>query len=948
MGRPRLLCVHLPLQVLAVACGALLFAAGIAGCSDRSNMTVAPVTPLSITTSSLPAGQVGAAYRAVLTATGGTTPYSWALATGALPVGLSINGSTGTISGTPSATVDSATATFSVTDASSPVQRKSVSLTLTIAAAPPPPLTIAPITLPAGKAGVPYTATLTATGGTAPYAWTVTSGSLPAGLSLNAATGTISGTPTVAVSAAALMLKVTDSGSPAQSQSVSLTLTIAAPTLSPLAITSTAVPKGQVGTSYSAALTATGGTAPYTWTVTGGTLPVGLTLNSATGTICGVPMAPAGEAGLTLTVTDSGNPAQSKSISLTLTISSAVITVSVSPMRAGLAVAQNLAITATTNDAAGVSWSASGCSGNACGTFSAAISSGGAPVTYTAPAAAGLYTITATSISDGSASASVALFVTDLAGVLTYHNNLSRNGANTQEYALSKSTVTTSTFGKLFSCTVDAAIYAQPLWVPNLTIGSAKHNVVFVATQNDSLYAFDADNNTSPCVPLWHASLLDAAHGATPGETSVPASVVDGSSAGGSGLADIAPEIGITGTPVIDPTTNTLYVVSKSWLSSTSSAYQRLHAIDLTTGNEKFSGPATIAATYPGTGDGSTNVSFLALRENQRAGLALSNGVVYIAWASHGDTPTYYGWVIGYNAANLSQVSVFSDTPNAGYGGIWMSGGAPAVDASGNLYVTTGNGNFDANSSSAPNNDYGDSFLQLTSGLQVTQYFTPSDQQSDNINDNDFGSGGAVVLADLPANGSNPTHLVMGGGKDGVLYVLNRDLMGGLGDTNAWQKISLNLGIFATGAFWNSTFYLAPWKGTLEAFSLNAATAQLTQISGAKVPVFPFPGATPSVSSMPDNSNGIVWALDDSQYCTPQSPGCGPAILYAYDAGNLANELWSSAQGTGNSAGNAVKFTVPTVANGKVYVGTRGNNTGGPDSSTSIPGELDVYGLLPN
>lgn len=503
-----------------------------------------------------------------------------------------------------------------------------------------------------------------------------------------------------------------------------------------------------------------------------------------------------------------------------------------------------------------------------------------------------------------------------------------------------------STFGKLFSCTVDAAVYAQPLWVPNLTIASAKHNVILVATQNDSLYAFDADTNSTPCTPLWHANLIDSAHGANSGEASVPSY---GSGAlVGAGNGDIVPEVGVTGTPVIDPTTNTLYVVSKSVISSGLSFYQRLHAIDLLTGNEKFSGPVTIAATYPGTADGGTSITFVPRQENQRPGLALVNGVVYIAWASHEDTPPYYGWVIGYNASDLSQASAFNDTPNTGLGGIWMGGGAPAADSSGNLYLITSNGNFDATSSSAPNNDYGDSFLELTGRLSVSQYFTPSDQATDYSQNNDFGSGGAVVLIDLPANASNPTHLVLGGGKDASLYVLNRDNLGGFGDTNAWQQITLPNPIFATGAFWNFNFYLATIGASLQAYSLSSSTAKLTLSPNATSTTFGYPGATPSVSSMPDNTNGIVWALDNSQFCTPQSPGCGPAVLHAYDAGNLATEFWNSTQGTGNSAGNAIKFTVPTVANGRVYIGTRGNNAGGADSSTSIPGELDVYGILPN
>jgi hypothetical protein len=566
-------------------------------------------------------------------------------------------------------------------------------------------------------------------------------------------------------------------------------------------------------------------------------------------------------------------------------------------------------------------------------------------VTYTAPSVAGAYTITATGVSNSSNTASITVAVTDLPGVLTYHNNLSRNGANTQEYALSPATVTSATFGKLFSCTVDAAVYAQPLWAPNLTINSAQHNVIVVATQHNSVFAFDADTNSTPCTPLWQANLMDSAHGGLAGESPVPSSAPG--YLVGYGGGDIAPEVGVTGTPVIDPSSNTLYVVSKSVIPSGPSFYQRLHAIDLLTGNEKFSGPVTIAATYPGIGDGGTTTTFVARGELQRCGLALVNGVVYIAWASHEDTPPYYGWVIGYNAANLSQASVLNVAPNVGLAGIWMSGGAPAADSSNNLYLITGNGTFDVTNSTPPNNDYSDSFLKLSSSLAVSQYFTPSDQQN-STSDMDFGSGGAAVLVDLPAKGNNPTHLVIGGGKDGYLYLLNRDTMGGLGDGSAWQRLNFGYGIFATGAFWNNTFYLGANGAYLHAYSLSPATAQLNASpSSLSSSTYGFGGVTPSVSSTPSYSNGIVWALDTGQYCTGRARGCGPVVLHAYDATNLATELWNSTQGSGNAAGYAVKFTVPTVANGKVYVGTRGNNTGGADSTTSIPGELDVYGLLP-
>jgi hypothetical protein len=413
----------------------------------------------------------------------------------------------------------------------------------------------------------------------------------------------------------------------------------------------------------------------------------------------------------------------------------------------------------------------------------------------------------------------------------------------------------------------------------------------------------------------------------------------------GSGNGDITPEVGVTGTPVIDPATKTLFVVSKSVMSSGPTFFQRLHAIDLTTGNEKSGSPVAIAGTYPGTGDGSSTDTFDPRQQNQRPGLALANGVIYIAWASHEDNHPYYGWVMGYNASNLSQTAVLNVTPNVGYGGIWMGGGAPAADANGNLYLLTGNGIFDATSSTGPTNDYGDSFLKLSSSLMVSSYFTPSDQAADNANDNDFGSGGAAVLVDQPS--SPVQHLVIGGGKDGYLYVLNRDALGGSGDGNAWQRFNFTFPIYSTGAFWNNTFYLAGVAGYLQAFTLNSSTGKFNASPASRSSgSFGFPGSTPSISSS-GATNGIAWALDNRGYCTQLATSCGPAVLHAYDATNLLTELWNS-QSTANAAGNAVKFTVPTIANGKVYIGTRGNNTGAVYGSTSISGELDVYGLLPN
>jgi hypothetical protein len=606
----------------------------------------------------------------------------------------------------------------------------------------------------------------------------------------------------------------------------------------------------------------------------------------------------------------------------------------------GLTIGQATSVTATlVNDTQneGVSWSATG------GSFSANASLSGVATTYTAPATAGVYSLTATSVADGSKTATVTFGVTDVAGVFTYHNNLSRNGSNPSEYNLIPSNVTSTTFGKLFSCTVDGAIYAQPLWVANLMVNGAKHNVILVATQHDSLYAFDGDFNTNPCTALWHVSLIDSLHGGSSMETAVPSGVTG--YLVGQGAGDITPEVGVTGTPVIDPTTNMLYVVSKSVNTSSLTIYQRLHAIDITTGGERTgNSPVTIAGTYPGTGDGGKTDTFSPQQENQRAGLALVNGIIYIAWGSHEDTSPWYGWMMSYTAATLAPAAVFNDVPNVRQGGIWMGGGAPSADSSNNLYLLTGNGGFDATNASAPNNDYGDCFLKLSSNLTVSSYFTPSDQSNDDLNDLDFGSGGSAILVDQP---NSPTpRLVIGGGKDGYLYLLSRDALGGSGDTKAWQRFSFGQGIYATGAFWNNFFYLAGNGGPLQAYSFNTVMGTFnTPNASQSTASYGFPGSTPSVSST-GNSNGIVWALDNGSYCTAQSSGCGPTILHAYDATNLTNELWNSTQGTGNTPGNAVKFTVPTVANGKVYVGTRGNNIGGSTTSTSVAGELDVYGLL--
>ena len=597
---------------------------------------------------------------------------------------------------------------------------------------------------------------------------------------------------------------------------------------------------------------------------------------------------------------------------------------------------QNQAFTATLNSAlsaGGVTWSVDGVVNGDSST--GVISASGI---YTAPASAGTHTVTATSVTDTSKSDSATVAVTDLAGVFTYHNNPARDGTNTQEYLLNGTTVTQSTFGKLFSCPVDGAVYTQPLWVPGVSINSVLHNVVYVATQHDSVYAFDADAN--PCVKLWQVTLLDTLHGANGSEAPVPCDETKVCPVG-AGYGDIQPEIGITGTPVIDGATGTIYVVSKSWKSTNQSFYQRLHALDLATGmTEKFNGPITIAASTPGVGDGTSTVTFSAKMEHQRPGLALANGTVYISWAAHEDATPYHGWVMGYTASDLSRPpSVFNTTPNGGLGGIWMGGGAPAIDAVGDVYVTTGNGVFDE-VPPPPMSDYGDSILRLhpftgntTNGvnLSVAGWFTPEDQENLSDQDADLGSGAPVLLPDQP---SGPSHLLAHLGKGGVIYLIDRDNMGQYSASNGQIIQSFNAtdffhGLWGTPAFWNNSLYFAGQGETLQAFTFTpGSTPQFTTVPASQSPQgFDYPGATPSISSQ-GASNGIVWAIDASQF-GPPSKNSGAAILHAYDATNLATEYWNSAQ----TAGNAVKFVPPTIANGKVYVSTRT--------------EIDVYGFLP-
>lgn len=494
--------------------------------------------------------------------------------------------------------------------------------------------------------------------------------------------------------------------------------------------------------------------------------------------------------------------------------------------------------------------------------------------------------------------------------VATYHNDNARTGQNLHESTLTPANVNPTDFGRVFVQPVDGSIYAQPLYVPNVSILGQQHDVVFVATEHDSVYAFDADNAAGANAnPLWHVSFIN------------PPAVTTVDSYNDAGCGDLVPEIGISGTPVIDTGSGTLYVVANT--KENGVFFQRLHALDITSGNEKFGGPVAIQATVQGTGDGSSGgqISFDPLRQNQRPGLLLRGGVLYVASAAHCDIGPYHAWVFAYSASNLRQLAVWNSTPNGGLGGVWQGGGGPASDATG-IYFATGNGTFDLNTGGR---DAGDTILKMggpTGGkLPLLSYFTPFNQDVLDQYDTDLGSGGVLLLPDLPL-GSAHQHLLVQSGKEGSIYLVDRDNLGGYNATTdqVVQELSgATGGIWGMPAYWNNTVYFGGQYDNLKAYSFNANKSGLLSASAVSYSPesFAYPGPTPSISAN-GSGNGIVWALQTDAYGSN-----GPAVLRAYDATNLAHELYNSTQnGSRDTPGPAVKFAVVTVAHGKVYVGT--------------------------
>jgi len=518
--------------------------------------------------------------------------------------------------------------------------------------------------------------------------------------------------------------------------------------------------------------------------------------------------------------------------------------------------------------------------------------------------------------------------------VVMYKNDLSRTGQYPLETKLTPANVNSTNFGLLRQMAVDGKVDGQPLYLSQLTIGGAPHNVVFAVTENATVYAFEADTGAQ----LWHVSLLGS------GETAAPPPNACG---------QITPTIGVTTTPVIDRTAGahgTLYVVAMSF-DNTSKYHQRIHALDITTGAELLNGPMDVTGTYPNQAGVTT---FDPGQYEERTALLLLNGSIYTTWTSHCDEPPYSGWIIAFDQATLAQSAVLNVGPDSGTlpapdippasqkdstlngPAIWMSGSGPAADSAGNVYLLTGNGRFEStlDANGFPNHgDFGNSFLKLTrsgSTLKVADYFTQFDSIQASVTDLDLGAGGALLLPDMKDSNGNIKHLIVGAGKDMKLYLVDRDNMGKFSPTtnNIWQQLgtsALNGAVRGSPAYFNGTLYYGPRDVALEAFTFVNAKLPATATSKSAA-TFGYPGTSPVVSSN-GATNGIVWTQHPS------------GILYAYDATNLAHELYDSRQATGNrdvtgpgASGSGLKFVVPVVANGKVFMGT--------------PNSVAVFGML--
>jgi hypothetical protein len=617
------------------------------------------------------------------------------------------------------------------------------------------------------------------------------------------------------------------------------------------------------------------------------------------------------------------DPAFLQTVTLTGTGTTVSSNISVSPGMATVTPSKTEQFSATIAgvSSTNVTWSVDGIVGgnSTVGTISTA-------GLYTPPTTSATHIIKAANKANLAQTAVAFVAATNYPGVYTAQNDTLRTGQNLSEVALTSGNVNSAQFGKLFTYPVSGYVFAQPLYAEGVNIPEVGvRNVVYVATEGDIVYAFDADNtNGTGATPLWEVNFTDP-----PNITTVPASDVESGT-------NIPVQIGITGTPVIDPKINTLFVVARTKVisGSTTSYVHSLHALNMTTGEEQPGSPVQVSATVSGVGSGSVGgqITFDGLRENPRPALLVEDGTVYIGWASLEDIPPYHGWLIGYNETTLAQEVVLNLTPNGSDGGIWLGG--IEADSTGTLYTVTGNGTYDAN---VGGEDYGEAVLRFSGGgrsLAVADSFSPYNQVLLSGEDWDLGAGGGMLLPDQA--GTYP-HVMLAAGKGGTVYELNRDALGGF-STTADQNLltvpfviganTIGSGNRAAGpAYWQGQVYYAGSDNYPMQFSLQGSLISSIPIATSSKH-FGYPGGSPVVSAN-GNTNGIVWILQTDKYATS-----GDAILRAFDAANVTRELYDSSEDSSRDAPNAaVKFTVPTVANGKVYFGTQT--------------ALDVFGLLP-
>jgi hypothetical protein len=695
------------------------------------------------------------------------------------------------------------------------------------------------------------------------------------------------------------------------------TLTVNAAAVAP---TITAQPANQavnVGQTATFSVTAAG-TAPlsYQWQKNSANI------SGATGASYTTPATVSGDNGAEFDVIVSNTAGSQTSTMAILTVNAAAVapTITTQPANQTVNVGQTATFSVTATGTAPLSYqwqknsaNISGATGASYTTPATVSGDNGAKFDVIVSNTAGSQTSTMATLTVNAASASTV-------NVVTYHYDNLRTGQNSNETILTPANVNSATFGKLGAFTVDGLVDAQPLYLSAVAIPSVgTKNVLYVATENDSVYAFDADSvNGATSTFLWKVSVLGT--GETPSDNR--------------GCSQVTPQIGVTSTPVIDRSRGThgaIYVMAMS-KDANGNYFHRLHALDLTTGAELFGGPTTVQATYPGAGDDSSggNVVFDPKQYKERPGLLEIGTTIYTTWSSHCDARPYTSWVMSYDANTLAQTSVLNLVPNGSEGGIWMAGTAPAADASGNIYFMVGNGDFDTtlNASGFPSQgDCGQCYVRLSSSAPITllDYFTPSNTVSESDSDTDFGSGGPLLLPDLVDANGNTRHLAVGSGKDAIIYVVDRDNMGKFNSSadNIYQQINGQIGgVWSKPSYFNNTVYYGAVGDHLKAFPITAAklaTTPATQSSAS----FAYPGTTPSISAN-GTSNAIVWAVENGS----------TGVLHAYNATNLTSELYNSNQAANNrDQFSDNKYVTPMVANGKVYVGT--------------PNSVVVFGLLP-